>query len=99
MTIEFEAVSITKMPRLVATARLVFGQGPLEGLMLTGFGIWQEKDSLSVTFPARPPRAGESKKHWYWFLRAVDQSDPDAQYKFRERILSDYRRWVSEQGV
>lgn len=99
MVIEFEAAHVKYLPRMLATARLVFGPGPLEGLMLTGFAIWADRDDengVSVTFPAKP----DPKTHkYYWFLRSVDPADQDATFRFRQRIITAYHKWVSEQGV
>jgi hypothetical protein len=46
-------------PGKLADAELLFTEGPLEGLKLIGFSVWerrrspQDKDSYNVTFPAR----------------------------------------------
>ena len=43
-------------PGKLADAELHFTEGPLEGLKLAGFAVWESKKStgvLNVTFPAR----------------------------------------------
>lgn len=85
-------------PRILrANAELHFTTGPLTGLKLCGFGIWQSKDrrppgSLSVSVPTlRFERSGEPWR--YKLLRPINALDDHALVSLRGRILDAYRAW------
>ncbi len=47
----------------LADAELLFHEGPLAGLKLTGFAVWSRKDGgQNITVPARPYMAHGEKK-------------------------------------
>ena len=68
-------------PGKLADAELHFSSGPLAGLKLIGFGIWERRGGggRNVTFPARRSFA---------LLRPV--ADPHAQDRVRDLILEAY---------
>jgi hypothetical protein len=76
-------------PGKLADAELHFTSGPLEGLKLIGFGIWERRNNggRSVTFPARQYSvAGERRS--FALLRPI--VDAAAQDRIRELLLAAY---------
>ena len=55
MTIKIAANDKGNPPGKLADAELHFSEGPLEGLKLIGFGVWERRggNGRNVTFPAR----------------------------------------------
>lgn len=89
MIVKFQANDRGNPPGKLADAELHFTEGPLDGLKLIGFGIWERKNGLgrSVTFPARQYSvAGERRS--FALLRPV--VDAAAQDRMREFILAAY---------
>ena len=76
-------------PRKLADAELHFGDGPLAGLKLIGFSIWERRggNGRNVTFPARQ-YAVNGERRSFALLRPV--ADTAAQDAVRERILNAY---------
>ncbi len=77
-------------PGKLADAELHFTDGPLEGLKLIGFGIWERRTGggRNVTFPARQ-YAVNGEKRSYALLRPVG-GDATMQDRLRELILGAY---------
>lgn len=76
-------------PGKLADAELHFTAGPLEGLKLIGFGIWERRNNggRNVTFPARQYSvAGERRS--FALLRPV--VDAAAQERVRDLLLEAY---------
>ena len=64
--------------------------GPLSGLKLVGFSVWERRDGgRNVTFPARQYSVNGERRS-YALLRA-SKDDRDAQ-AIRDRILDAYSR-------
>lgn len=64
--------------RLVCEAELVFEDGPLAGMKLVGFSLWNGADGeIYVTFPSRASGAG-SERRFFDYLRSIEGnvSDP-----------------------
>jgi hypothetical protein len=59
MTVTFIANDNGNPPGKLADAELHFTDGPLAGLKLIGFGVWETRTGArrNVTFPARQYRA------------------------------------------
>jgi len=76
-------------PGKLADAELQFNDGPLEGLKLIGFTIWERKTGggRNVTFPARS-YAVNGERRSYAMLRPI--VDSTAQARLRDRILEAY---------
>src|SRR5262245_14464021 len=75
----------------VADAELHFTDGPLEGLKLIGFSIWERRGSAgghNVTFPSRSYNAN-GERRTFALLRPI--VDTTAQNKIRELILQAYQ--------
>ncbi len=77
----------------LADAELLFHDGPLAGLKLTGFAVWSRKDGANnVTVPTRPYVANGEKKS-FALLRPV--TGADALNVVRTLILEAYEGQVA----
>lgn len=76
-------------PRKLADAELHFTSGPLEGLKLIGFGIWERRtgNRRNVTFPARQYSVNGERRS-FALLRPV--FDIAGQDRVRDLILQAY---------
>src|SRR5829696_4535696 len=76
-------------PGKLAEAELHFGDGPLEGLKLIGFSIWERRTGggRNVTFPARQ-YAVNGERRSFALLRPI--VDGTGQAKLRELILEAF---------
>src|SRR2546428_8812758 len=74
----------------LADAELHFMGGPLEGLKLIGFGIWERRggSGRNVTFPARQYSVNGERRSFALLRPIVDAT---AQNKIRELILSAFQ--------
>ncbi len=83
-------------PGKLADAELHFSDGPLEGLKLIGFSIWERRggSGRNVTFPARS-YAVNGERRSFALLRPV--SDTAAQERIRDLILDAYAHHAAEQ--
>ena len=79
-------------PDKLAEAELHFNDGPLEGLKLIGFSIWQRRggSGRNVTFPARS-YAVNGERRSFSLLRPI--VDVTAQDKVRTLILDAYAEY------
>jgi hypothetical protein len=73
----------------IAEAELHFTAGPLEGLKLIGFGIWETRGGgrRNVTFPARQ-YAVNGERRSFALLRPI--VDTAAQERIRDLVLEAY---------
>jgi hypothetical protein len=87
-------------PGKLADAELHFadGDGPLEGLKLIGFSIWERRggNGRNVTFPARQ-YAVNGERRTFSLLRPL--ADPAAQEKLRGLILDAYQEFEERAAV
>ena len=79
----------------LADAELHFSDGPLEGLKLIGFTIWERRGGSAnggrnVTFPARS-YAVNGERRSFALLRPI--GDTTAQNKIRELILEAFQEF------
>jgi len=76
-------------PGKLADAEVHFTDGPLQGLKLIGFGVWEKKtgNGRNVTFPARQYSVNGERRS-FALLRPID--DATAQDRIRELILQAY---------
>jgi len=73
----------------LADAELHFSGGPLDGLKLVGFAVWERKGGArNVTFPARTYTVGGEKRSFALLRSIVDQT---AQNRLRDVILEAYK--------
>ena len=86
-------------PGKLAEAELHFSDGPLEGLKLIGFSIWERRGGnggRNVTFPARQ-YAVNGERRSFALLRPI--ADTKAQEKLRELILSAFQDFEEQSAV
>jgi hypothetical protein len=85
-------------PGKLADAELHFGEGPLEGLKLIGFSIWERRggSGRNVTFPARS-YAVNGERRTFALLRPI--VDSTAQSKLRELILEAFHDYEDQTAV
>lgn len=82
----------------LADAELHFLNGPLAGLKLLGFAVWERKTGggRNVTFPARQ-FAVNGERRSYALLRPI--GDTTAQNTIREMVLEAYKEFETEAAL
>jgi len=85
-------------PGKLADAEVHFVQGPLEGLKLVGFAVWERKSGTgrNVTFPARQYSVNGERRS-FALLRPI--GDATSQDRIRDLILQAYREYEAEAAV
>jgi hypothetical protein len=85
-------------PGKLADAELHFIEGPLEGLKLIGFSVWERRggNGRNVTFPARQ-YAVNGERRSFALLRPV--ADAASQGKLRELILEAYQEYEERSAI
>ena len=75
-------------PGKLADAELHFAEGPLEGLKLIGFGVWERRNGgRNVTFPARQYSVNGERRSFALLRPTVDATSQD---RIRDQILQAY---------
>ena len=89
MIVKIQPNATHNPPGKLADAELHFEDGPLAGLKLIGFAIWQRHGPIgrTVTFPARQYSVNGVRRS-FALLRPI--GDTDAQAAVRDLILSAY---------
>ena len=88
MTVKFYPNDKGNPPGKLADAELHFVGGPLAGLKLVGFAVWERKGGgRNVTFPARQYSINGERRS-FALLRPVNEAG--AQDAVRDRILAAY---------
>ena len=92
MTVKFTPNDKGHLPGKLADAELQFTAGPLEGLKLIGFGIWERRGGggRNVTFPARQ-YAVNGERRSFALLRPI--ADNDASNRIGEIVLEAYAQF------
>ena len=92
MTIQIVPNEKGNPPGKLADAELHFTDGPLEGLKLIGFGIWERKtgNGRNVTFPARQYSVNGERRS-FALLRPL--ADVTAQDRIRDLVLQAYAEY------
>ena len=82
----------------LADAELHFGDGPLAGLKLIGFSIWERRggNGRNVTFPARSYSINGERRSFALLRPIVDTTAQDA---VRELILDAYAEYEERAAV
>jgi len=94
MTIKFVPNDRGNPPGKLADAELHFSGGPLDGLKLVGFGVWERKNGgRNVTFPARQYSVNGERRSFALLRPTVDST---AQDKLRDVILDAYKEHEAE---
>jgi hypothetical protein len=85
-------------PGKLADAELHFDSGPLDGLKLIGFSVWERRsgNGRNVTFPARQYSVNGERRS-FALLRPV--SDAGSQDKIRDLILQAYADDEAEAAI
>ena len=96
VTVKITANDKGNPPGKLADAELHFADGPLAGLKLIGFAIWERRGATTrnVTFPARQYSVNGERRSFALLRPIVDAS---AQAAVRDRILEAYAEY--EQAV
>ncbi len=85
-------------PGKLADAELHFTDGPLEGLKLIGFGVWERRtgSGRNVTFPARQYSVNGERRSFSLLRPIVDAT---AQERIRDLVLQAYADHEAEAAV
>ena len=89
MTIKIVSNEKGNPPGKLADVELVFTEGPLEGLKLIGFTVWERKTGggRNVTFPARTYSVQGERRSFALLRPALDST---GQNRLRDLILEAY---------
>ena len=89
MTIKIVSYDKGNPPGKLADAELHFTDGPLEGLKLVGFAVWERKtgSGRNVTFPARTYSVNGERRSFSLLRPTIDST---AQNRIRDLILEAY---------
>jgi hypothetical protein len=89
MTVKIVVNDKGNPPGKLADAELHFSEGPLAGLKLIGFSIWERRSGTgrNVTFPARQYSVNGERRS-FALLRPI--ADASAQDAVRDAILAAY---------
>jgi hypothetical protein len=89
MTVKITPNDTGNPPGKLADAELHFEDGPLAGLKLIGFSIWERRTAAgrNVTFPARTYSVNGERRS-FALLRPI--VDTEAQTRVRDLILEAY---------
>ena len=94
MTVKFFPNDKGNPPGKLADGELHFSGGPLDGLKLIGFGIWERKTGgRNVTFPARQYSVNGERRSFALLRPIVDTSSQD---RLRDLILEAYKEHEAE---
>ena len=92
MTVKFTSNDKGNPPGKLPDAELHFNEGPLQGLKLIGFAIWERRGAggRNVTFPARAYSVNGERRS-FALLRAIAHTD--AQSRIRDYLLEEFARY------
>ena len=89
MTVRFSTNDKGTPVGKLADAELHFSGGPLDGLKLVGFAVWERKNGgRNVTFPARQYSVNGERRS-FALLRPI--ADTAMQDRLRDLIIEAYR--------
>ena len=97
VTVKITANDQGNPPGKLADAELHFADGPLAGLKLIGFAIWERRGAggRNVTFPARQYSVNGERRSFALLRPIVDTT---AQQAVRDRILEAYAEYEQTVG-
>jgi hypothetical protein len=98
MTIKITPNDKGNPPGKLADAELHFTDGPLDGLKLIGFSIWERRggSGRNVTFPARQYSVNGERRS-FALLRPI--IDVTSQNKLRELILDAFQEFEERTAI
>jgi hypothetical protein len=89
MTVKFLPNDKGNPPGKLADAELHFSGGPLDGLKLIGFALWERRNGgRNVTFPARQYSVNGERRSFALLRPATDTAAND---RLRDLILEAYK--------
>ena len=82
-------------PGKLADAELHFTSGPMEGLKLIGFAVWERRsgNGRNVTFPARQYSVNGERRSFSLLRPAVGSTGQD---RLRDLVLDAYAAYEAE---
>ena len=98
MTVKIAPNDTNNPPGKLADAELHFTDGPLDGLKLIGFAIWERRtgNGRNVTFPARQYSVNGERRS-FALLRPT--GDATAHDRVRELILQAYAEYEQNAAI
>ena len=98
MTIKITPNDKGNPPGKLADAEVHFGAGPMDGLKLIGFAIWERRggNGRNVTFPARQYQVNGERRSFALLRPVVDTT---AQSKLREMILEAFQEYEERAAI
>jgi hypothetical protein len=99
MTIKITPNDKGNPPGKLADAELHFSDGPLEGLKLIGFSVWERRGGgggRNVTFPARSYVVNGDRRSFALLRPIVDST---AQGKLRDLILEAFQEYEERAAI
>lgn len=94
MTIKFFPNDKGNPSGKLSEAELYFSGGPLDGLKLVGFAVWERRTGgRNVVFPARQYSINGERRS-YLLLRPV--TDSSSQDRLRDLILDAYKEYEKQ---
>ena len=98
MTVKIQANDKGNPVGKLAEAELHFTAGPLEGLKLIGFAIWERRggSGRNVTFPARQYSVNGERRSFALLRPIVDTA---AQDRIRELMLEAYAAYEQQASI
>ena len=99
MTIRITPNDKGNPPGKLAEAELHFADGPLAGLKLIGFSIWERRGGgggRNVTFPARQYNINGERRSFALLRPIVDTT---AQHNLRELILEAFQAYEEQAAI
>ena len=98
MTIKITPNDKGNPPGKLAEAELHFSDGPMEGLKLIGFSIWERRggNGRNVTFPARSYVVNGDRRSFALLRPIVDNT---AQAKLRDLILEAFQEYEERAAI
>jgi hypothetical protein len=98
MTVKIAPNEKGNPPGKLADAELHFTDGPLDGLKLIGFAIWERRggSGRNVTFPARQYSVNGERRSFALLRPIVDTT---AQERVRDLILQAFQEFEAQVAV
>ena len=98
MTVKITPNDKGNPPGKLADAELHFTEGPLDGLKLIGFSVWERRAGTgrNVTFPARSYSINGERRSFALLRPIVDTA---TQNKLREIILDAFQEYEERAAV
>jgi len=98
MIVKFMSNDRGNPPGKLADAELHFTEGPLDGLKLIGFGIWERKRGAvrNVTFPARQYSVNGERRSFALLRPVVDAAAQDCMCVFILDAYAEFEARLAE---